>query len=98
MTKQKRRQPTAAQTVRGWFRQPGPEFYRQAAVHLYSGFTELQGCRQVLELERDHLLVDLGRRKLWLYGDGLTLETLTGRELVVRGTVFKTEFLEGGGR
>ena len=95
--KKKTQRPPLLETIKSWFAQPAADFYRRPAVYIYGGQTELQGCRAVLELEENRILVDMGRRKLALYGDGLVLSALNGRVLLVRGTLLKAEFLSGEG-
>ena len=93
--KRKREKASLTETMRGWFAQPAAEFYTRSAVPLYGGgLTEVQGCRAVLEMERDHVLLRLARRRVCLVGDGLVLLSLSGRAVLLRGTVFKVEFLE----
>ena len=94
--KQKREKPALGQVIKGWFAQPAADLYFRPAVHLYSGgLAELQGCRAVLALDESGLLVEMGRRRLKLYGDGLELVNLSRRSILVKGTVLKAEFFEG---
>lgn len=76
--------------------QPPVNFYGQTAAHITGRrLVEIQGCRRVLEIEEGHLCLDMGRWIMDLYGDGLVIRALEGRQAVVEGTLNRAEFSPG---
>lgn len=77
----------------GLFALPPKDFYSRPELHiLCGGGAQLDGCRSVARLEPGCLQVVSGRWLVSLYGSDLRLESLSGRRLILSGTLSRVEF------
>lgn len=79
--------------VKGVFGQPQAGFYRQPVLHINCrGLVEVEGCKEILLYDEQQIRLDLGRWQVSLFGDDLRLCGVSGRLLLLKGRVFRTEF------
>ena len=77
----------------GLFALPPKDFYSRPELHiLCGGGAQRDGCRSVARLEPGCLQVVSGRWLVSLYGSDLRLESLSGRRLILSGTLSRVEF------
>ena len=89
----KAKRKTPVQLVHSLFKMPPPDFYHHPILHLdCGGRIEVEGCKSVMRYDKDQICLDMGGIQVALYGDGLILEALNGRELQIRGQVLRAEF------
>ncbi len=104
MKKQRRPRPHKSKsgqppTFRGLFRQPSGNFYRLPDLEVRGSCVLTDGCRRVLDFTDQKLCLDMGNSVITFYGDGLRIESLAGKRLVIEGRVARMEFSpkwEGG--
>lgn len=75
-----------------WFCPPARDFYRLPDLVLRSGYVATDGCRRVLDFTPEKICLDLGDTIATLYGNGLKIESFSGRRLIGSGLVRSIEF------
>lgn len=81
------------------FVQPDPKFYLCPMLHIRCGGTiEVEGCRAVLDCTGEQIRLDMGRWVVTLCGDGLCMESMNRRCMVLRGRVLDVSFSYKEGR
>ncbi|WP_294540812.1 YabP/YqfC family sporulation protein [uncultured Gemmiger sp.] len=75
-----------------WFCPPARDFYRLPDLVLRSGYVATDGCRRVLDFTPEKICLDLGDTIATLYGNGLKIESFSGRRLIGSGLVRNIEF------
>ncbi len=89
----KRKKESVLQAAKGWFAMPKASFYHQPVLHLdCSGFAEIENCKKVLQYTEKEIQLDMGKQTLCIYGDGLVLTELAGKNLWLKGNIFQIEF------
>lgn len=79
---------------RDFFRQPEQRFYRLPELEVRGGYILTDGCRRVLDFTPEKLCLDMGATVITFYGQGLRIESLSGKRLAVAGRISKIEFIQ----
>lgn len=87
----KRQKPSRTEPGR-WFRPPPTSFYHLPDLVLQGGHIATDGCRRVLDFAPEKICLDVGDTIVTLYGEGLRIESFSGRRLVSSGKVGRIEF------
>ena len=78
------------------FRMPPPALYTDGMIHIScAGTVQIDNCKGILLYNENAVELDMGRLRLQLSGDDLTLETVEKGIVLVRGRLFGMTFFYG---
>ena len=86
------KRPSPVGWLRRLFRQPPRNFYGRASVYLSGRTLEIEQFRRVCSYEEGKLCLELARGTLTVYGDALSIVTLSAHRITLRGEILRTEF------
>lgn len=89
----KQKRPSPIGWLQRLFRQPPRNFYGRASVYLSGRTLEIEQFRRVRSYEEGKLCLELARGTLTIYGDALTIVTLSAHRITLRGEILRTEFI-----
>ena len=75
------------------FRQPPRNFYGQTSVYLSGRTLEIEQVRRVRSYEEGKLCLELAHGTLTVYGNALSIVTLSAHRITLRGEILRTEFI-----
>ena len=85
--------------LKGLFAQPDPQFYIRPMLHIQcGGAIEVEGCRAVIGCTEEQIRLDMGSWIVTLSGDGMQMESLNRRCLILRGRILDVSFSHREGR
>ena len=75
------------------FRMPSAALYTDAMIHINcAGTVQIDNCKGILLYNENAVELDMGKTRLQLAGDELTLETVEKGIILVRGRLFGMTF------
>ncbi len=92
MTKRSENRPSPMRWLQRLFRQPPNGFYGQPCIYWRGKTLEVEHFRRIRTYSEEKLCLELGRRTLTIYGDGLRIETLGAHRITLRGEILRTDF------
>lgn len=72
--------------------QPCAQFYKLPEFELRGGYLVTEGCRKVLDFEPEKICLDMGDFLVTFYGSELRIESLTGKRLIMAGSITDISF------
>ena len=92
LSKKKIREHTFKNIIAG-IRPPSAELYAGSNVIINSyGGVQIEDCKGITQYNENYVEVDMGRCKLRISGDEITLEQLTKKDIAIQGKIVKLEF------
>lgn len=87
------------QALASIFHMPAAEMYTGGMLHINcNGTVQVDNSRGLTAYTENFVELDMGRLRVRISGDGLILETVEKGVVLVRGSIFRLEFLQPGQR